>query len=505
MIAPLVLLAPAGLGAIAVAAGVLRGAARRWILVVVSGLGICAGVALAARSGAAEEWRTTSRSEIAVIAGAGAACAWLLVVATLPRARDVLTHASIGVASAGLALATVNEWVVPTLVFWLCSSLGIATVLRRTDRALPGLVVLFASDATLVVVLGLEALEGARWTLPAGLEGWPSYALLAAAALRAGVVPGTGPWGALDRRAAPALPLLVAGSLWMLGVALEGSDRWGPIVLLIAAGGAALWALAARAPAGSGVAAASVGLLLAAAVTAPSALLAAGLTAVLAVTFGALVAASPRAPSPEGALLLCALPPSAGFLAVVAAWSAALANTVRSDELVDRVPWVLVAGLFAGVLALTLAASVRLAAALVPGRPSNRDEGAPPLPVEAVSPGWTPVLAAARAVALVSASVVFWPGEWLDVEGSSWVDGPPNDPLFGAALVAAAVAAWLAVRRGRPEPEVETPELVPGVTPFPRSGVIARAVAMLAVVLALGVIGGVGWLTFEGLRLGFLG
>lgn len=499
--AALLLLSHGVLGALAVAAAFLKAPWRARMLVGLCLVGAGFGIALIAFGGSLEEWRTSTISDSTSVIGTALAAAWLVAAVVSAPAGRFLACGLVGVAASALALATTNEWVVPALLFWLCSTLAVAALASELRGGPWVWVALFASDAALVAALLGNWVDTRSWTLPEALDGWPFYILLLAVVLRAGAVPLAGAWSLLGR-AAPAIPLLVGGAFGLLPVALGDADPWAATVLFALALGVALVALVARTPWGGigAVAAPYIAVMLGAAIISPPALAAAGIAAVLGGSAAALWLASSREGAPERALLLVALPPSLGFVAVASAVVAAISQTMASEEIVDKVPWT--TALVLGPLAL--AANLALAARVVPtvssapgwlGRVRRADRGS---------------LAVLVLRLMLAFSVVgaFLPGDWLGISSAVSLWEERRALLLGTALVLGLAAAWWVTRRAAarlPErPKVPTFKATAWLD-APPSGVLAgRLLVGVGLLLAVAAIGVVGWLAFEGLRLGFL-
>ena len=501
MIEPVLLLGHAVLGAAALGTRWVRGQWRRRLLIGIGLLGVVLGVALAVRSGSSDEWRSTTVGGVAVLVGLSAACAWVVALVALVDDGDPLGFALLGVATTGLAMAAVNRWVVPALLFWFCSSLALAGVLRRATGTSPALLVLFASDAALVIALAYGALDAGLWRLSDGLDGWPFYVVVAAGALRAGVLPRTGTWASVARSAGPALPLLAGGGFVLLSYGLGPPDRWAALLLLVWGAAVGAWAIGRRVTSLTVGAAALISLLASCALVIPEALIPAGLAATFATAATALVQ---TVRGTEASLPLSPLPPSAGFIAVALGFGAAVQQAFGSDRLSDKIPWTIVAALIPVVMATCVGAAARVGAgAARGGRP-------PPSPARMWSRlvprnagAWGTLVL--RLVVATSFTVALWPETWLGVDATRWDADVRSAALFGAAMVAALVAGWITTRGRDRTLAAATIAVSLRAAPFPRTGVVARGVSLMAAVLAVGVVGGLTWLTFEGLRVGFLG
>ena len=504
---PVLLLAHGALGVLALATLPIRGPWRPRSLGIICVAGAGFGIALVVLNGSLDQWRTTELRGVSALAGATATAAWLVAASvSAPRGRSI-TCALVGVASSALALAVVNDWVVPTLLFWLCSSLAIAALAAEGHRGLGVLVVLFASDVALAAALVGNWTDSGSWALPAELEGWPFYVLVAAAVLRGGAIPATGAWSLLEAPGAPAVPLLVGGSFGLLPIALGGSgDPWVGVGLFALSLAIAVVLVVARGTVSGVVSAASpaIAVMLGLALVAPAGLIAAGLAAVVAGAAAALWPEARGEGGPDRALALTAVPPTLGFVAAVAAIAASIRETTAAEEVVDQVPWTLV--LILGPVALT--ANLVLAARLATGAREGAGWWGR---VRAGDLGGIALLVTRILLVLVIAAALM-PGEWLGIASPFGAWDERRSLLFGAAAVAAAAVAWLTARgtlgaaaqrpsRARPFPPLDPFRALPD----PRPGSLpARLLTSVTLLLAIAAIATVGWFTFEGLRLGFL-
>ena len=507
MTVPVLLLAHGVLGVLALATLLIRGRWRARSLVIICLTGAAFGVALVVLNGSLEQWRTTELRGVATLAGAAAAAAWLVAAAvSAPRCRSV-TCALVGISSSALALAVVNDWAVPTLLFWLCSSLAVAVLAAEARRGLGVWVLLFASDVAFAAALVGSWADTRSWSLPAELEGWPFYVLVVAAVVRSGAIPATGAWGLLDAPGAPAVPLLVGGSFALLPVALGGpGDPWTGAGLFALALVVAVVLVIARGTAGGAISAASpaIAVLLGLALIAPAGLIAAGLAAIVAGAAAALWPVARAEGGPERAVAFTAVPPTLAFMVAVTAVAVSVRETMAAEEVIDRVPWVLV--LILGPVALT--ANLALAARLAVSSP-QRVGG-----MERVRGGDVGGLAllVTRILVVLAIAAAVLPGGWLGIESPFAAWDARRASLFGVAAAVALGAAWLTARRtvGAASPDPAGAGSLWAFQPFrplpdPSPGSLpARLLTSVTLLLAVGAIATVGWFTFEGLRLGFL-
>jgi hypothetical protein len=479
---PSLYLAPLGAAGLLVAGARLpRRARSRWTVAVCVGGAVAGAVLAVAGDGM---WRSTSLApDAGRAAGTGIACAWVLAAVLGPPGERWRTGALVGASSAGLALFAGNQWVAPALLFWVCSSAAlVALLLRPRGHGLAALVV-GAADAAFVGAVVGAALDEESWRVAEPLSGWPRWLALGALLMRAGIVPRVGVWQSLRSPAAACLPLLVAGSFVVMERFVGGPLPWLGVALL--AGAIALLgpALTRRALVASTVGAWPVLLMLAAVAVTPPAAGRAGVAACLSV---AIVAAWPssagRARMPRG-LGLAFLPPFVGFGVVLSAAVAAFDRAAGAPTSLDSVPWTGAAA----ILPIALAGGVVLGLnATLQSRAAAR-EGPPAIATWAFS-----------AAALLAG--VAEPGAF----------GNPGRVrvLYVIAAAVGVAAVYVSLAR-RHEEEIGPIEEGPGallfdpglVTFSPRA---ETALTWAAAGLVIGAAGCVGWLTFEGLRTGFL-
>ena len=512
MVPALLLLGHGVLGALALPTVWLKAPWRARVLVGLSVVGAGLAVALVVFNGSLEEWRTARLTGVATLVGVAVAVAWLVVAATSARAGSSLACCLVGISAAALGLAATNQWSVPALLFWLCSSLAVAALAAQGRGGIWVWGVIFASDVALTAALIGRWTETSVWTLPSSLDGWPFYVLLVAAGLRAGIVPALGVWGLLGSRGAPAVPLLVGGAFALLPIALGGGgDPWAGAVLFVVAIGLTAVAIALRTlrERVAFAAAVPVAAFLGLAIVAPAGLVPAGIAALVAAGTAALWPGSAAESGRDRVIALTALPPLIGFVAAVTALGAAVERTVVAEDVVDKVPWTL-----ALVLAPTaIAAVVALGVRWVPRFPVERGWVARVRRADGGALG----LLAARMLLLFAMAALALPGDWLGIGApfATWTERKAI--LFGAALVlAVGVGWWVYQRAAKTVAHAESPALdetpaaaeAPievGILPVPRAGTLpARLLTVVTLLLAIGVIAAVGWFTFEGLRLGFL-
>ena len=457
---------------------------RRGILVAVATTGCLAGIGLAVVAGDETVWRSTTLGRPAgTIAGAAVACAWLLVGARGDE-RTLGAGALVGLASGGMILAVLGDWVVPTLVLWLATSFALVGLVSQGGPRAGALLAIGVSDLALVGALALAALDERVWTMPRTLWGLPLALALASFVVRSGAVPMAGVWETLDSPAAPALPLMLGGPLALFGGSLSGAGPGFAAAALVVALGlaaAALWESETRLSLlGSWPAWLALALLGAS----PAALQPAGVGALLAVTVVAFWPGGGLGRVARG-LLVGYLPPTVGWVALVLIASRALDRAAASGGAGRSPAWSLIAGL----LPLTIAAGVALGSRAALSRAGGAFDVR------------TTIAAGALVVAGAStgaASAVMEPTRDLLGELDRVA------VLGGVALAAALVAAAIAYRRPPPPAETAETEAIVGSLVYSEDRAdIAVAVGVFALV-ALASLAAVTYLALEGLNYGFL-
>jgi len=450
-------------------------------------VGCVGGVALALASGDDTVWRSTTLGQPqGTIAGAAVACAWLLAGA-VGSDRTLGSAALVGLASTGILMATLGNWIVPALVLWLASSVALVALVSLGGLRVGALLAIGVSDLALVGAFALHALDERVWTVPTSLDGLPLALAAVSFVVRSGAIPRIGIWEALDSRAAPALPLLLGGPLALIGVPLSGSGPWVSIAALVAAlglSGLALFGPELRLSLiGSWPIWLSVGLIAAA----PAVLIPAALAALLALSAVALWPATHGLARASRGLLFGFLPLTAGWMAVVG--TAVVAFDREGASPGSRpVAWSLVAGL----LPLTMAAGVALAARVARQTEPDTSEA---------TAAW-----AARALFVASLCLGLLPPSALGLARDTMGDLDRVLTLNGVAVGLAFVAGAISYKRG--------PRGAPGVGPRVEAsgGTLvysedrADTAVMVGVfaLIAVGSLAIVVYLAFEGLSYGFL-
>lgn len=450
------------LGALVLPAAFLPGPTRRRAIEVASVLGAGLGVALvfAGESGAAG-WRTVGfEPRFAAPAGVAAAAAWVVTGALAGRRGRAEEVALTGVAATGLVLAATGRYVVPALIFWLCSSAALAAAARVRGRWIWA--VLASSDAAVCVAALGRATGDDAWAFGGAATGLTLAALAAGAVVRGAAHLGPVP--------AATAPLLTGGAL-VLAARAATAEPWAAAAVLAGAGAALVFGRT-----GPGVAATWVtAVAIASCFVAPELAPLAGVTAVLATTLFALWPYTQGRGGVARALATSLVPLTAGFGIVFAASGEAFERATASASL----PWTLVAIL----LPATLAAGVVL------GGRTSRADAREFLP-EAVLATWL-LLAGIVGLALFPKMA----GDAAPLGDSGGVFA-----LQVVALAAGAAAGVGARRSGvTVEPAYRTLDLAgPPVAELPRPA------AWVALALAVATVAASGWVTVSGLRVGFL-
>jgi hypothetical protein len=461
---------------------------RRSILIATAALGCAGGLALALGAGNDPVWRSTTLARPSgIIAGAAVACAWLLA-GVLGSERTLGWASLVGFASTGMLLASLNDWIVPALGFWLASSVALALLLASDRIRVGALLAVALSDLALVGALSLHALDGRTWTIPAALDGLGLWLALIALVVRSGAIPAIGVWESLGTPAAPALPLLLGGPLALLGPLVAGAEPWTAVGALLGALACCLFALAGPdlriAVVGAWPVWLGLGLLLAD----PSALEAASVAALVAVTLVSLWPSTQGLGRGQRGLLLGYLPATPGFIALVAGAVLAFERSTKSTTSWWSAPW----GATAALLLVTVAAGVALGARIAR---QTEPQGAEPLAAWSVRA----IFVAGLAMGLAPPSL------WGLPAGTA---GNPERSLWpvGIALGLALVAAFLAHRRaaGAEREPPEQLEARPGVVVYADAGVDAAVMVGVSVLVGLGSLAAVAYLAIEGFSLGFL-
>jgi hypothetical protein len=460
---------------------------RRPILLVAAAVGFAGGVSLALASGDETGWRSTTLGQPqGPIAGAAVACAWLLAGA-LGSDRTLGSAALVGLASTGVLLATLGDWIVPALVLWLTSSVALVALVSMGGLRVGALLALGVSDLALVGAFSLHALVERSWTVPLSLGGLPLALAAASFVVRSGALPLTGIWETLDSRAAPALPLLLGGPLALLGVPLSGSGPWVSFAALVAAlglSGLALFGPELRlSMIGSWPVWLSLGLIAAA----PVVLIPVALAALLSLSAVALWPATHGSARSSRGVLLGLLPITAGWMAVVG--SAVVTFEREGASSGGRpVAWSLIAGLLPLIVAAGVALATRVARQSVP----NTSE--------------PPARWATHALLVGSLCMGLLPPSAVGLARDTLGDLDRVLILNGAAVGLAFLAGAISYVRGpRGWPSVgANVEAIGGTLVYSEDRADNAVMVGVFALIALGSLATVVYLAFEGLSYGFL-
>lgn len=309
----------------------------------------------------AAAWGTLSMDAgPAAVAGAATFCAWVLVAATDDGRGRWEIAALVGAGSAALVAFSLNGWIAPALLFWICASA--ATAVAATGRegssgltlALIGL-----SDALVVGALVGWALQEETWKLPAHLEGWPFYIGVLGLVLRAGALPRLGAWDLATESSAALIPLLI-GSTFALVPTLSAGDEVAIALPLLAAGMlAALWC-AFRSPQLVLSAGWLIAIMLALVFIQPAAVGKAAAASLLTTTAILLWPWAGGRAGPERGLLVAAVPLTAGFGPILGGAVASFERASSAETVLAGAPWTA----FAALLPAALAVGVTMGAAM---------------------------------------------------------------------------------------------------------------------------------------------
>lgn len=478
-----VLFAPA---AVAVLLGAVFRHLQEWrARVLLYAVGAVAGVTLFVVASSDESWRTVTLGPASAIAGAAIACSFVLAAVLDLRTDRWRVPTLVGIAGTSTVLAVSNDWLVPGLLFWTCSTLALAAIGRDAHQGASLWVTLFASDALLYAALVGWGLSAERWTMPGTLEGWMFYLALAAIVLRSGVVPYFGVWRMLDSQAVSAIPI-VAGGAFALGERFVfGSAPLEAAALIATALVVALWGTIVRNPPFAVMGTWPIALLLGAALASRSAATAASLGAVIAVSLFALWPQASSA-APARGIVLAFVPPGVGFWAVLAAATYSFGRIIEAPDVLEETSWVVVSALLPFAVATAVSVGARVARAR--GDVSLK-----------------PAVVASWGLLAVSFVAGLFPEAILDLDEAAVPDPSRTGLLFGAALVLGAAGGWFARKRtwaGR-TPHTGAPRNFRhrGPTLGRRS---LLALDWTALTLGIGTVAAAAWITLEGLRSGFL-
>lgn len=472
---PLVLLGNALLGALSLSSYGLpplpRDRAMRWI----AGTGVVSGTGVLIFRSSLGTWRGFAiGSDEAAVTGLAIACAWGLVISLDLGAARWWTGGLVAVAAAGLVGMAASQWVVPALLFGLCLFIATHLALSRASRT-AGLVVAVA-DAGLVAVLLSDAIARDQWSVPSSVSGLLVLALLTSCAARAGLVPRMGSLGVLGTPAAALGPIAVGLSFVVVLRWVASAQPAAAAAALAIALGVVAWSVLRRkldpAICGSWPVALCAALVLASDRV--------GAVAACAATIG--VTAMILWPDALGrgrlarGFLVSGVAPSITFGAIATAAHDSFEHAMGGGDPSQVAAWLV----FSALLPVVSASGIAL------GVFAARAEPAGGYHPEAVFMTW--ILAAAS----VAVGVVLDVGKVFGVLG-----GTPAAILLGVALLGGAAAL---VRT-----DGEATDLPPSATVFLGPPMQIGAWGdVLTVAIGVGTAVAVGWLTVQGLEVGFL-
>ncbi|MGH2753006.1 MAG: hypothetical protein ACRDLB_01105 [Actinomycetota bacterium] len=484
---PGLLLGHAGLALVVSVGAFLPRPNRVLLLRVVGALGVILAAALAVAADRDETWRTTALDPpAAVLAGVTIACAWLLVTA-LDRGQGRWDVAAlIGIGCTGVALTATNEWLVPGALFSFAAALAVAGTASSFEHRGEVWLQIFATGAMITGALVVDWQDTGSWGAPGEIDGWGFWLLAGGVVLRAGALPVFGVWRLCGDSAAAAAPLLVGTGFIILSGPGSRTQPWVAVGLLAFSAAAIGWALITKRE-GEVAGSWPVVVALAVAFAAPEAVYGAGIAAVLATSAAATGLAHRYAGDPARSLAVGFSPLTLGFAVLAAGAIVAFERATGATTDEESIPWTTASALFP----VALAAGLTLASRLARGAGAVRSRAG---------------VTALTTSALVVASLGF--GLFPDDVGQLATDplGPQRSVLVLhlVALAAAVAAGGWAFRRGYATQDLSRASYEPvGGSLAPRS-LPGWLSGTLAAVLAFGIAGAVGWLTIEGLRVGFL-
>ena len=454
-------------------------ATRRRGIELVAAAGAGLGVALiGAGAAGGRAWRSVAfEPDTAVPAGFAIACSWVVVGAVGARRGRVEEAALAGAASAGLALAATGGFVVPALVFWLCSSLAVAALAgvggaRRVWAALA------ASDAAVCAASIAYVVSEDTWAVGTS-SGGVAFWLFAVAATARGAIYLAGPGSAAGTRASAVAPLMAGGAVTL--AVRAGRPEPGVALAVLAIAGAALgWALWKDRLSARLVAAWPAGLALAICFVAPGHAPLAGAVAALAAGAGALMPHTGDRAGFERGLGVAAVPLTAGFGVVAAGATVSFERATGAATSLTSAPWTAVTALLPAALAGGVVLAARTARA-------DAREMVP----EAVLATW----------ALLAASVVVGLAPGILGGSDTGLGASGGVALLQGAALAGAIGAVVAARRWGVV--LDAPAERAWARPLEEAA-FPRPVMWASAITGVATAGAAGWLTVWGLSVGFL-
>jgi hypothetical protein len=208
-----------------------------------------------------------------------------------------------------------------------------------------------------------------------------------------------------------------------------------------------------------------------------------GIAIVISATVFALLNERSSIISMEGAAAISLVPVTVGFSAVAVSATAAFFRTDLAESAIDKAPWIVVAALLPAALAASFVAAARM------GRSALAGMLVPPLPV------WS-------ARGLLVASLVA--GAAATTTGHLGVPRSNEIWLIAAAGIAAGFAAIVAARSQRRVARTATDPIEFDMEPLVAPALMSRGATVASIAIGLASLTGVAYLTYEGLRQGFL-
>lgn len=416
------------------------------------------------------------------IVAAAAFCAWAIVASGAGGSARWDVGALVGAGSTGLALFATSGWIVPAMLFWVVVSVATAVAVPASRRSAGLWLTLVLSDACFVGGWIAVWLDTSSWALPDGVEGWALIPLAAAIVLRTGALAGEGSWELSSGPQAAMLPLVVGSGFALVPAVSRGEEVYLSLGLLVVAAALVGWAVASTRPRLGPLGAWTSAVMLALCVIEPEALGRAGVAALLGTTVIVLWPHTGGRAQAERGLLLSAVPLTVGFGAIVGGAGVSFERATLADSVLSAAPWSAVAAL----LPVALAGGVTLGAQIARrSEPEHFEPGA-------VLVTWG-IAVVALVLGLAPRADLAFSGGGTATSRAMW--------LFVVAAIAGVVAARVVGKVPGVKMEPGEP---PGPHPARLDGGPARAVALATAAAAVPILGAVAWLTYEGLRNGFL-
>ena len=454
----------------------LPDASRERFVRAAGGVGVLSGLAIFFLRNDLRDWRGFELTpDDAVVAGLAVTCSWGLVTALDLGARRWWVGALTGVAACGLVSFAASAWTIPSLLFLVCVSAAVSVAAARASRS--GWLTLAAADAALVAVLIADVVARDEWSAPSAISTGLLVPLLASIALRVGSIVRLGPLSMLGEPASAMSPIVVATGLISLSSWVERPLAVPAAVLLSIGLGVSVWSILHRRiePAIVGVWPVALGCSLM--LASDRATVPASIAVLLGATMISLWPHALERGSLSRGVLLSGMAPTIAFGAIGISARESFTRATEGGDPVEVGAWIALSALLPIAFATGVALGVFVA----------RAESAGDYHPEAVFMTWMVTLAAAVV------GFVLGPGAIFGALG-----GAQAAVLFGVAAAFGAVAAARVDVGGVAQVQ---PSSVVVMTPPMHLGTWAPAVASC---LYLGIAGGVAWITFAGLNVGFL-